>query len=342
MSREAELLAVPYFHVVFTLPDTLNKLALKQPKLVYDTLFRAAAETLKAFGDDPKHLGAEVGMTAVLHTWGQTLSLHPHLHCIVPGGGLVRENGHFKLAKTEGKYLFPTKAMSLVFRAKYVSILREGIKKQSIEIKDQYGLFKKLFKKKWVVYAKRPFAKPQNVVEYLGRYSHKIAISNHRIIAIEGDMVTFSYIDYREDGAKKTMCLQQKEFIRRYSMHILPSGYQRIRHYGFLASCHKEKSLEMARKSLKAQGKTLDFMPITKAEIKSKSWQEIAAERLNFHPNRCQNCGTNSMIVLEIIAKEPMYLSRLLAGNRESGQRGPPTIAAFMYENRPAFDEVIF
>ena len=215
--RESELLPVPYFHVVFTLPDTLNTLAIHSPRQVYGTLFEAAWQTVLCFGLDHKHLGAKTGMIAILHSWGQTMSLHPHLHCIVPGGGLAK-SGKWKVARSKGKYLFPVKAMSKVFRAKYIELLRSkvSIEKEVIDT---------LFKKDWVVYAKRPFGHPKAVLEYLGRYTHKIAISNHRIHAVENDKITFGYKDYRKGAQKLEMSLAPMEFIRRFSMHVLPLGF---------------------------------------------------------------------------------------------------------------------
>ena len=192
---------VPYFHVVFTLPSELNALAMHKPAMVYNTLFDTAWDTIRTFGYDPKHLGAKTGMICILHTWGQTLTLHPHLHCIVPGGG-ISVNGKWKTARSKGKYLFPVKAMSKVFRAKFV----QGIKKKYSDI-DQL-LVNELFRKKWVVYAKRPFANTNSVIEYLGRYTHKIAISNHRIINVNSGAVTFSYKDYRKGAQKNEMILK--------------------------------------------------------------------------------------------------------------------------------------
>ena len=216
--REEELLPVPYFHVVFTLPDKLNTLAMNQPKRVYDALFEAAWDTINTFGKDKKHLGAQSGMISVLHTWGQQLSLHPHLHCIVPGGGL-NQQGTWKTARSKGKYLFPVKAMSKVFRAKYI----EALKKKGI-VSDK-NLVNDLFKQQWIVYAKRPFGSPHSVIEYLGRYTHKIAISNHRIKNISKNTVTFTYKDYRNGAKKNEITLDSMEFIRRFSMHILPKNF---------------------------------------------------------------------------------------------------------------------
>lgn len=244
-ARESELLNVPYFHVVFTLPSELNSVALKHPKIVYERLFKAAWATLEQFGSNPKHLGAKMGMIAILHTWGQNLSLHPHLHCIVPGGG-VSKSGKWKLAKNKGKYLFNVKSMSRVFRAKYVDLLR----KSKMPVPQQtYG---RLFAKNWVVYAKQQFHIPKHVVEYLGRYTHKIAISNHRIAQIDKatGKISFTAKDYRKGGKKEVLKLSSHEFIRRFSLHILPKGFTRIRHYGILSSRWKKEKLPALKKCL--------------------------------------------------------------------------------------------
>lgn len=238
-AREEELINVPYFHVVFTLPDHLNKLCMHEPAKVYGILFKAAWQVIKEFSGDPKFIGADTGMVSVLHTWGQNMSLHPHLHCIIPGGGLSK-SGKWKASKNKGKYLFPVKAMSKVFRAKFVA----GLRKELI-LPDDLG--KKLFSKPWVVYCKSPFMGPQQVIEYLGRYTHKIAISNHRILSLNKDLVNFSVKDYRHGGKKGICTLTEKEFIRRFAMHILPKGFVRIRHYGILSSTSKAKRLPVAR-----------------------------------------------------------------------------------------------
>jgi hypothetical protein len=288
--REAELLPVPYFHVVFTLPDTLNQLALHQPKVVYDALFEAAWGTIHTFGNDPKNLGAATGMIAILHTWGQQLSLHPHLHCIVPGGGLTRQD-HWKTAKSKGKYLFPVKAMSLVFRAKYV----EAIKARMSYPDPQ--LITDLFKKKWVVFAKRPFGNPQSVIEYLGRYTHKIAISNHRIKDMNENSVTFSYKDYRKGAQKSLMTLDALEFIRRFSMHILPKGLVRIRHYGILSSTSKKETIPRIKDQLPEHSLSRAEYPRPEA----------------YNPKICPHCGIETMVSLETLPK-----------------RGPPAHARLM------------
>lgn len=246
--RQSELLPVAYYHVVFTIPATLNVYALQYPKELYSILFKASWQTIEAFSKDKKWVAAKMGMIAILHTWGQNMSLHPHLHCIVPGGG-VNKQGKWKTAKAvqsakASKILFPVKAMSVVFRGKYVALL----KKELPQI--PYEFYPKLYKHKWVVYAKRPFGGSKQVIEYLGRYTHKIAISNHRIKNIANDKVTFTYKDYKQGAKKKTMTLSQKEFIRRFSLHILPKRFVRIRHYGILSSYWKREKLSELQASL--------------------------------------------------------------------------------------------
>lgn len=275
--REQELLPVPYFHVVFTLPDVLNGLAMQFPKVVYDSLFASAWSTVKTFGKDQRHLGAQTGMISILHTWGQTLSLHPHLHCIVPGGGLTK-SGKWKTAKSTGKYLFPVKAMSRVFRAKYVDALKSRLPEVDKQMVDR------LFKKAWVVYAKRPFAHPRNVIEYLGRYTHKIAISNHRIRAIGNGKVSFAYKDYRKGAQQQEMTLSGMEFIRRFSMHILPKGFVRIRHFGILSSTSKPVSIPV----IKEQFPGIRVSGCDDSRVRSVH-----------DPALCPECKTPTMITVE-------------------------------------------
>lgn len=286
-AREAELLPVPYFHVVFTLPDTLNRLCMYQPKLMYDLLFKITWEVLNSFGHDHKWLGAQTGMISILHTWGQTLTLHPHLHCIVPGGGLTKQ-GKWKTAKSDGKYLFNVKAMSKAYRGKFIASLKEQLPAEMTP-----KLVKALYKHNWVVYAKRPFTGPQSVVEYLGRYTHKIAISNHRLQAVENGQVTFSYKDYKHGSAKKEMTLQADKFIRRYALHILPKGLVRIRHYGILSSTSKLKAAGLIKAQLPLIPK-----PVILLRPKPQPYQ----------PLQCPCCKKDTM-------------HRLLSFNH----RGPPT-----------------
>lgn len=267
------LLPVPYFHVVFTLPDALNQLALHEPKLVYDALFSATWQTLHQFGNNK---GVQMGMISILHTWGQTLSLHPHLHCIVPGGG-IDKNGNWQNVRADGKFLFPVKALSKVFRAKYVSILNKSIKLDK-QLRD------KLFEKEWIVYAKRPFGSPKSVVEYLGRYTHKIAISNHRLQNVDENTVTFAYKDYKQNGEKKSMTLTHAEFIRRFAQHILPKRFVKIRHLGFLSSTWKRQKFRVLQESL-----NIKHIP-NEEKVKSKF-------------KKCPCCKTGNLIIIEIFDK---------------------------------------
>lgn len=273
--RQGDLLPCTYYHVVFTLPQELNPLAMHQPKVVYDALFASVWTTLNQFGNTAK---VQLGMIAVLHTWGQNLSLHPHLHCIVPGGG-VAINGQWKKQLRSNKYLFDVKSLSKVFRAKYVQQLRtNGI--------DDKVLLNSLFSKDWVVYAKRPFGGPKQVIEYLGRYTHKVAISNHRIKEVNADKVTFGYKDYKAAGVAKQMTLSNEEFIRRFVQHILPPRFVRIRHYGILSSSWKRGKLLALQQQLKV---TVSNTPI-KTMLR-----------------KCPCCKTGTLITLEVF-----------------GSRGPP------------------
>ena len=237
-AREKELLAVPYFHVVFTLPHQLNTVALQYPEKLNKILFDSVWQTLSCFADNPKELGAKMGMIAVLHTWGQNLSVHPHLHCIVPKGGITKA-GYWKKGKSKANFLFSVKALSVKFRGVFVARLRKQLPNLP------QSLYDALFAKKWVVYTEPPFGKPEHMIEYLGRYTHKIAISNYRILAIDtqNKTVTFSLKEYRNQGKKTTQTLSTKEFIKRFQNHILPKGFTRIRHYGFLSSSWKKEKL---------------------------------------------------------------------------------------------------
>lgn len=274
-ARENELLGVPYFHLVFTLPSEFNEYALKEGKIIYGALFKAAWQTLQQFGDNPKHLGAKMGMISILHTWGQNMSLHPHLHCIVPGGGVTKGN-KWKSSRSKGKYLFNVKSMSTVFRAKYIALLRRS------ELKIPQSIYDKVFSKKWVVYAKQPFFKPEFVIEYLGRYSHKIAISNHRIKHIDyvQKTVTFSAKNYRKGGQKHDITLKTSDFIKRFSLHILPKGFTRIRHFGILSSSWKKIKLPQLQKLLN-----------------EKKTSEIIKENPTHH-RRCPRCKKGKLITV--------------------------------------------
>jgi hypothetical protein len=284
---------VAYYHIVFTLPGAFNGLLPFHAKAVYPSLFAASWSTVQSFATDNKYLGAKTGMISILHTWGQQLWLHPHVHCIVPGGGITLV-GKWKMAKHKDKYLFPKRAMSTVFRARFMAELRERM-----DIPQQIA--KQAFKKKWVVYAKRPFTSPKTVVEYLGRYTHKIAISNHRLLEVNDQTVSFKYKDYRQGGKQKQAILSGVEFLRRFALHILPHGFVRIRHYGFLASRNKPIDLNIAKERLsQPKWKKIKY-----------SWAEIAREKLNYDPLQCPYCKKETLSIIKIIEPlrgPPVYL----------------------------------
>lgn len=283
LDRESELLPVPYYHIVFTLPHAFNDLLPKYAKQIYNALFSASWQTIRTFADDPKHLGAKTGMVSILHTWGQQLWLHPHVHCIVPGGGIT-PSGKWKMCRHKGKYLFPKSALSIVFRGKFMAALRK-------ELQVPQAVAKKAFRTKWVVYAKRPFGSPKTVVEYLGRYTHKVAISNHRLLDVNSDTVTFGYKDYRHQGKQKQATLAGIEFLRRFTHHILPSGFVRIRHYGILASRNKLVELNIAKADLgQPEWRKTNY-----------SWLQIAKERLNYDPQICPCCGKVARVIVRVM-----------------------------------------
>jgi hypothetical protein len=246
---------VEYFHVVFTLPHTLNPLAQGNPRVCYGLLFHAARETLAVFGDDPRHLGGEVGGLAILHTWGQTLEQHLHLHCVVPGGALARDRASWRPAKPG--FLFPVRALARVFRGKYLAGLQRAFAQGELRFAGGVArladpvaftaFLAALRATDWVVYAKPPFAGPTQVLEYLGRYTHRVAISNNRLVSVEDDHVRFRWKDYAHGHRVKTMTLSAAEFLRRFLLHVLPAGFVRIRHFGFLANRGRTAKLARCR-----------------------------------------------------------------------------------------------
>lgn len=290
--RERELLPLPYYHVVFTIPQQLNEWCMHNPSFCYNLLFKAAWQTLRTFGKDQKYLGAQIGATMVLHTWGQNLCLHPHVHAIVPGGG-IDKNKHWTRPKRKAGFLFPVKAMSRVFRAIFLEAFIKAWNKGQLIIpakapktaqqRKQFG--QQLYQKTWVVYAKAPFAGPKSVVEYLGRYTHKVAISNHRITKIDAHKVHFRYKDYRQEGKHKIMRLDGVEFLRRFCLHILPPGFRRMRYYGFLANRAKAQNLVIARKALNVIATSV--VQASRKERKAQLLEQILGKPLN----GCTLCG---------------------------------------------------
>jgi hypothetical protein len=296
-ARRAELLPVPYFHLVFTLPHDLNALAQGNPRALYGLLFEAVSATLIEFGENPRWLGGEIAATLVLHTWGQTLSQHLHLHCLVAGGALGA-NGQW--IRPPRGFLFPVQALSMVFRGKFLAGLKRLFHNGSLKLAGssaarldpnaQRHFFNTLHEKSWVVYAKKPFGGPRQVLDYLGRYTHRVAISNNRLVSCTDTELRFRYKDYAHGNRRKVMCLDAQEFIRRFLLHILPSGFTRIRHYGLLANRAKRKKLAHARAAL-------DYQPAPQPpepESVEAFWLRVAS--LDIH--RCPRCKAGRMIAI--------------------------------------------
>ena len=307
-ARGKELLPVPYVHVVFTLPHELSWLALQNKKIVYDLLFQASAATLLEIAADPKHLGAEIGFLSVLHTWGQTLQHHPHIHCVIPAGGLSPDHQHW----IHPRYAFflPVKVLSRVFRGKFVAglkaayqqrkLLFPGSLKSLAQDKAFQSFLRLLFRNDWVVYAKRPFGGPAHVLQYLARYTHRVAISNHRITQIADGRVTFRWKDYAHRGKQKLMTMTADEFLRRFLLHVLPRGFVRIRFCGFLANRRRRALLPLCFKLLNAA-------PIPAVESAADSPAPDCSWR-------CPCCG-GAMLVIEKLTGQ--QISRRSVG-RES------------------------
>ena len=296
IQQEDMLLPVAYYHVVFTLPHELNLLCMYNPRELYDLLFESAWHTIRTLSMDPKWIGARPAATMVLHTWSQTLMLHPHLHCIVPNGGLTASGQWQFPKKGTNNFLYPVNAMKKIYRGYFMAKLKEKIALQTITIPqgyfETYSGYNKwkdlLYSKDWVVYTKKPFSQAKHVIDYLGRYSHRVAITNSRILAISDSNVSIQYKDYKAGAQKKKMVLGGVEFIRRFCLHILPPRYRKIRQFGFLSNASKAKSIAQARKSLGIKHIQL----LTKAQRK-----QIAIERLfgNISKDQCPCCKKGIM-----------------------------------------------
>ena len=294
-ARQAELLPVPYFHVVFTLPHELNPLAQGNPRAIYRLLFEAAARTLLEFGENPRWLGGEIGITMVLHTWGQTLSQHLHAHCLVSGGALGAKG---RWIYPRHGFLFPVKALSQVFRGKFLAGLQRafdagelalaGSNAVLVEARHRAALFSALRAQPWVVYAKQPFAGPEQVLQYLGRYTHRIALTNNRLVSLDDDTVRFRYKDYASGNCRKVMTLEAQEFLRRYLLHVLPKGFTRIRHYGLLGNRTKQQKLAQARAALLCSPP--QPVPTTPETIEAY-WLRVA--QLDIH--QCPHCRSGRL-----------------------------------------------
>jgi hypothetical protein len=305
--RQAELLDCEYFHVVFTVPEEIAAIAYQNKAVVYNILFAATAETLRTIGADPKHLGAEIGFFAVLHTWGQNLTHHPHLHCVVPGGGLSTD-GQRWIACRPGFFL-PVRVLSRFFRRRFLELLEHAFDCGELEFFSalqglhEHETFLRyldpLREKEWVVYAKAPFAGPQQVLDYVGRYTHRVAISNNRILNIDDGKVTFRWKDYRNDSVQKTMTLEADEFIRRFLLHVLPQGLQRIRYYGLLGNRHRQEKLAQCRELLQMELKTP-----AETDVKAPSDYRDRHEALTGTSlHQCPVCSRGRMLTVEQITR---------------------------------------
>lgn len=301
--RQAELLPVAYFHVVFTVPQEVAAIAYQNKEVVYNILFQATAQTLRAIGADSKHLGAELGFIAILHTWGQNLLHHPHLHCVVPGGGIAPDGRHW-VACRPGFFL-PVRVLSRLFRRLFLELLQQAFDGGELDFFNSLeGLLDRLaFAKylapatqaEWVVYAKPPFGGPKQVLEYLGRYTHRVAISNNRLLDFSDGTVTFAWKDYRHESKNKTMRLEAQEFIRRFLLHVLPSGFQRIRSYGFLANRYRQVKIELCRKLL---GTTV---PLASVDVPDKTldYRDRYQRLTGLSLRDCPHCSKGQMVRIE-------------------------------------------
>ena len=321
-SRLERLLPVPYFHVVFTIPDDLNALALGNKRLIFNILFAAASDTLKTIARDAKHLGAEVGFTAVLHTWGQNILFHPHLHCVVTGGGLSLDDAHW--IKARERFLLSVKVLGRLFRGKFLAAIKKARAEGQLSFHGStLGLaddvewkhfLDGLYGKDWVVYAKPPFGGPELVFKYLGRYTHRVAISNHRIVDVSNGRVTFTLKDYKNGDARKTMAIDAVEFLRRFLLHVLPRGFTRIRHYGLLAGCNVTTKLDRARVLLAQSG--APTRPAISKSDPDLPWWERLRDRTGIDLMACPGCG-GRLIRARVI--EPTFNDFLATGTDPTG-----------------------
>jgi hypothetical protein len=297
--RQAELLDCPYFHVVFTVPEDIAAIAYQNKEVVYEILFHSTAETLKTIAADRKHLGAEIGFFAVLHSWGQNLMFHPHLHCVVPGGGLSADGQRW--VRCRAGFFLSVRVLSRLFRRLFLERIEKAFNSGKLHffaslefLRDPHAFAARIASAKeseWVVYAKRPFAGPQQVLDYVGRYTHRVAISNNRLIDIDNGQVKFHWRDYRDNSQIKIMDLEADEFIRRFLLHVLPEGFQRIRYYGFLANRDRRKKLALCRQLLGMQ----TLSQTTSVKDYRQQYQELTGRSLTL----CPRCLKGQMAIVE-------------------------------------------
>jgi putative transposase/transposase-like zinc-binding protein len=282
--RRAELLPIPYFHVVFTLPEQLNPLAISHPRLLYNLLFQCASQTLLEIAADPKHLGARIGVLAVLHTWSQKLTLHPHVHGIVTGGGLSIDGDWWVGCRPS--FFVPVRVLKKLFRGKMLAALKAAVKAGELPASHLPDL-DALYRMAWVVYCKPPFGSPEQVLAYLARYTHRVAISNSRLVRLEEETVTFTWKDYADHERRREMTLTGEEFLRRFLLHVLPDRFVRIRYYGLFANRHREQALAVCREVLPG--------PPSRPQPPKTDWRERLQRLTGIDPTRCEVCGDKAM-----------------------------------------------
>ena len=296
-ARSEDLLPIEYFHVVFTLPSELNLLVSTNRKVLSDLLFHSVSETLTQLAKDPKHLGAEIGSIGILHTWGQNLMDHPHIHCIVTGGGLSSDKGRWVSCRKG--FFIPVRVMSALFKGKFLDLLKRCFQSESLVFPGKISHLKqpgdfeifmrRLYHKKWVVYCKPPFDGVQGVLQYLGRYTHRIAISNNRILNTRNGEVSFLWRDYADQNRQKTMTLKADEFIRRFLLHVLPSRFVRIRHFGLLANRKRKEAIALCRQILGEEKTT------TQQNTRKETWQEQLLRICGIDVTLCPVCQKGKM-----------------------------------------------
>jgi len=292
-AQQQHLLPIEYHHVVFTVPDTLHRLLRSRPRLTYGLLFAAVAETLQDAASNPKHLGARIGFSCVLHTWTQTLLYHPHIHCIVTGGGLDHKRRRWIPARRG--FLFPVRVLGRLFRGKLLRRLQQAVDRNELPGEhDAHADLRAAARKDWVVYSKPPFAGPEQVLRYLGRYTHRVAISNRRLVDLDGRRVTFRWNDRARGNPHRLMTLDVTEFLRRFLLHLLPSGLMRIRHYGLLANPTRRRDLACCRECIAADPPQDDPGPQTGSA-------KISGDPEAHHAVRCPRCRIGHLIVLDIL-----------------------------------------
>jgi len=302
-ARCEDLLPIQYFHVVFTIPSELNPLVIMNQRVMYNILFRSVSETLMELSNNPKHLGARTGFIGILHTWGQNLMDHPHIHCVVPGGGLSSDGSRWVSCRK--RFFIPVRVMSSLFRGKFLDYLKSSFESGELifpggicHLKDPktFDMFRgQFYHKKWVVYCKPPFDGAEGVLKYLGRYTHRIAISNNRILKVQDGDISFRWRDYADGDKQKTMTLKATEFIRRFLLHVLPPRYVRIRHFGLLGNRRRKDNIALCRKLIGS------CETVTKEKKDTETWQDQLLRICGIDINTCPVCKNGTMVMVELL-----------------------------------------